>query len=402
MKILLANKFFFLNGGSETVFFQERKFLKGNGESVIDFSMQDERNFPSEFSEYFVPNIDYRQEAGLFGKLRTAGEFIHSREALKRLESLVDQEGPQIAHLHNIYHQLTPSIIPLLKKKKVKVIMTLHDGKMVCPAYLMLNRDKICVLCEGKHFYKPVTTRCQGSISKELLFSAEAYWHKWRRSYDQVDLFLTPSSFLADLVSRYRFSIEKIRVLRNGIDIQACEPSDQDRGYAIYFGRLSREKGVETLLRAHAQTKEHIPLKVVGTGPLEKEWRLRYPDVEFMGYRTGKELREIVGNASFVVVPSEWNENCSMVVLEAMALARPVIGSKIGGIPEQVEHGVTGFLFEMGNVAELCERMLALWSDRELRHSMGLAARRKLEKEYSLRKHLYELLKIYNEVLGNV
>jgi len=400
MKILFANKFFYLNGGSETVFFQERNFLKEQGVEVVDFSMRDERNLPSPFADYFVPHVDYREEKGLPAKLKTAAAFIHSGEALKRLAGLVEKEKPQIAHLHNIYHQLTPSIIPLLKEKGVKVVMTLHDGKLVCPSYLMLNRGKICVICGGRRFYRATTTLCQGSFGKGFLLSAEAYWHKWKRSYEGVDLFITPSRFLADLVGKYRLPREKIRVLRNGIDTTKFSPGGADRGYALYFGRLSHEKGIETLLSAHAKMDDVIPLKVVGTGPMEEELRRRFPSVEFMGYKSGAKLREIVQQSSFVVVPSEWYENCSMVVLEAMAAGKPVIGSRIGGIPEQVEDGVTGFLFNMGDVSGLAEKMGILRDDPDLRLRMGKAAREKLVREYSLERHLNDLLGIYRDLMG--
>jgi len=399
MKILFANKFFYLNGGSETVFFQERNFLKEQGAEVIDFSMQDERNLPSEFSDYFVPHVDYSGERRVTPKLKTAVAFIHSREGLKRLTRLMEKEKPQIAHLHNIYHQLTPSIIPLLKEKGAKVVLTLHDAKLVCPAYLMLNRGKICVQCEGEKFYKAATTRCQGSFGKGVLLAAEAYWHKWRKSYEYVDRFISPSKFLADLVTTYRVPAGRIRVLKNGIDADDFVPGSEDGGYGLYFGRISPEKGVKTLLAAHAAMDSRIPLKIVGSGPLEENLKSCYPDAEFLGYKRGDELRSIVGNASFVVVPSECYENCSMTILEAMALARPVIGSRIGGIPEQVEDGVTGLLFEMGSAAELAEKMDQLWQNRSLRRLMGKAARSKLEREYSLKKHLDGLMRIYRELL---
>jgi len=218
MKILFANKFFYLNGGSETVFFQERNFLKENGVEVIDFSMQDDRNFPSDYSEFFVPKVSFKNQTGFASKLRTAASFVHSREAVKRLASLLDREKPQIAHLHNIYHQLTPSIIPLLKERGVKVILTLHDGKLVCPAYLMLNNGHVCVACKGRRFYKAITTRCQDSLVNTLLLAAESYWHKWKHRYDMMDLFIPPRRFLAGLVSQYSDPEEKILVLRNGID----------------------------------------------------------------------------------------------------------------------------------------------------------------------------------------
>ncbi|OGQ98724.1 MAG: hypothetical protein A2505_02065 [Deltaproteobacteria bacterium RIFOXYD12_FULL_55_16] len=399
MKILLANKFFYLNGGTERVFFQERQFLAGKGIEVADFSMRDPRNVTSPYSEYFVDNINYESAGGIGQKLKTASSFVHSCEAVVKLAELLKKVRPDLAHLHNIYHQLTPSIIPVLKQHRVKVVLTLHDYKLICPSYLALCGEDICLACNGSFFWNPVTRNCQDSRGKGLLLALEAFFHKWQKSYEAVDLFLAPSQFLADLVSR-RVGKDKIRVLRNGIDTIEFQPNYSDRGYALYFGRLSREKGIETLLAAHLSGATDLPLKIVGTGPLLESLKARFSKAEFLGYKSGEELRELVRNAAFVVVPSEWYENCSMVVLEAMAFGKPVIGSRIGGIPEQVEDGRTGFLFTMGKTTELAAKMVLLAENPELRITMGKAARQKVEKEYSLARHNEELLKNYTFLLG--
>jgi glycosyltransferase involved in cell wall biosynthesis len=401
VRVLLANKFFFLNGGSETVFFQERDFLRANGVEVCDLSMQDERNLSSETDSYFVRNVNYRAGRGGVGRLREALSFIHSHEAVRQVEALVAVHRPQIAHLHNIYHQLTPAIIPALKRHGVKVVLTLHDGKLVCPSYLMMSKTGLCTRCEGKHFMGPVFFHCQDSYVKEAMLASEALWHRWRGSYGGVDLFLSPSRFLADLVAQSCGVYDRIRVLRNGIDASLFVPTGRDDGYGLYFGRLSNEKGVATLLSAHAAIGGgDFPFKVVGTGPQEDSLRETYPKAEFLGYKAGAELRALVAAASFVVVPSECYENCSMVVLEAMAMAKPVIGARIGGIPEQVEDGVTGLLFPSGDKEALGQAMACLWSDPPLRTRMGAAARVKLEREYSLEHHCRDLLGIYEELLS--
>ena len=403
MKVLFANKFFYPNGGSETVFFQERDYLLKQGISVIDFSMKHPDNLPSEYSDYFVSTVDYQADKKnrVLGNLGTAINFIHNREAINALEVLIDKEKPDIAHLHNIYHQITPSIIPVLRNAGVRVVLTLHDYKLVCPAYSMINDGAICNKCEGKYFGYATINRCQeGSYFKSFLLSIEGYWHKWMRSYDKVDLFLCPSQFMGDMVSQYRIDRKRIRVLHNGIDVKTYNCSEQDDGYAIYFGRISKEKGVETLLKAHQLLSNRLPLEIVGAGHLMPELRKRYLGVEFTGYKTGEELKELIRRASFVVVPSECYENCSMSVLEAMAYAKPVIGSRIGGIPEQIEDNKTGLLFEMGNVQELADKMMLLAKDKDLRQEMGKAAREKLEGEYSLSAHCAQLMAIYEELLS--
>lgn len=398
MKVLMANKFFFLNGGSETVLFQERESLLSKGVEVVDFSMRSERNKQSAYADYFVDEIDYNT-SGAIGKLKAAVSFVHSCEAVDKISRLVRDTKPDIAHLHNIYHQLTPSIIPALKRAGVKVVLTLHDTKLVCPAYLSLCKGNICDRCHGDSFYNAFVGNCQESRSKGMLLMVEGYFHRLRKSYSGVDRIIAPSRFLADKVSADRNDIAKVEVLRNGIDTEKYSVSYSDDGYMLYLGRLSSEKGVKTLIEAHAAMRSRDRLVVVGGGPLHAELEKKYADrVKFTGYQQGKQLKELLANASCVVVPSEWYENCSMVVLEAMAYGKPVVGSRVGGIPEQVEDGVTGSLFEMGNVKELASKLDELMGDAQLRKRLGRAARQRLEDRYSLKAHNDGLMDIYNEL----
>lgn len=399
MKILFINKFFFLNGGSEVVFFQERNFCNNNGISIMDFSMHDERNFPSIYSDYFIPNIDYKSKIGFFSNISKSIAFIHNKKAIKNLASLLDHEKPDIAHLHNIYHQLTPAIIPFLKEKGIKTILTLHDCKLVCPSYLMLNNNRICDECCGNRFYKAVTNKCQGSFLNGLLLAMESYWHMWRKSYEKVDMFISPSKFLSNLVEKYRIPSDKLHILKNGIDISDFYACDEDKGYILYFGRLSYEKGVETLLQAHSKIADKMPLKIVGTGPLEDMLRMRYSNAEFLGYKSGQELKTLICNSSFVVIPSECHENCSIAILEAMAMSKPVIGSKLGGIPEQIDDFKTGLLFDAGNTVELTRKMIYLADNPDIRKIMGKAARQKVQKEYSLDNHCQQLMRVYQQLM---
>lgn len=398
MKVLIVNKFFHTKGGSERVLFQERQFLLDNGHVVVDFSMQDAVNYPSPYAESFVRQIDYQNTHGFLNKAKQAVKFIHSQEAIKKLKHLIDKERPDIAHLHNIYHQITPSIIPLLKRHGIPVVLTLHDSKLICPGYLMLNKGHICQECSGKYFWKPLTLNCQTSRLQGLLLMLEAYWHLLRASYDGVDLFLAPSQFMADLVSQ-RIPKEKIWIHPNGIDTTISNLTGDDHGYALFVGRISSEKGIETLLKAYELCGRSFPLKIIGIGPDVDNLRSSYPHVEFSGYREGDELYEFIRNAACVVVPSECLENCSMVVLEAMAMSKPVIGSRAGGIPEQIEDGKTGLLFEMGNAPELAEKLGHLMANPKIRIALGKAARQKCERAYAIKKHNQELLLIYINLL---
>ena len=398
MKILFANKFFFLKGGSERVFFQERDFLLEKGHSVVDFSMMDNRNLYSNYTPFFVPNVDYNFRQNVIVKAYIAAKFVHSYHAMQKIREIVCLEKPNIAHLHNIYHQLTPSIIPFLKKNDVKVVLTMHDLKLICPGYLALRGSQICLDCEGWKFWKPFTTNCQNSFTKGLLLSVEACFHQLKKTYEYVDYFLAPSNFVADLVAQ-RIDRRKIIVLHNGIDTREFAPCYDDDDYILYFGRLSREKGVTTLLDAQKKMRCTFPLKIIGSGPYEGQIQEKYPEVHLEGYKTGESLKRLIQNASFVVVPSEYYENCAMAVLEAMACGKPVIGSKIGGIPEQIDDNITGLLFEKGNVSDLAAKMDYLVENIDARKKMGKAARKKIEMEFSQKKHCESLVKIYENLL---
>lgn len=398
-KILFVNKFFYLNGGSERVFFQERDFFIENGFNIIDFSMKNHKNFYSRFTNFFINEVDYNNKKNLKKILSTSLSFIHSKDAVNKIAQIIKQEQPKIAHLHNIYHQITPSIIPILKENKIKVILTLHDGKLCCPSYLMLNRGKPCLKCAGKHFHYPITTNCQQSLSSGILLSFEAYFHAWKKSYEGVDAFIVPSKFLGDIVAP-RIGYNKIHLIRNGIDHTNFIASTTDEKYLLYVGRLSSEKGVETLLKAHSSMNNPVRLVIVGTGPLEDKLRSQAsPCVTFKGYCDGDNLWEIIKKSSCLIVPSECYENAPMTILEGMAFAKPIIASKIGGIPEQVVHGETGILFTPGDTHELRQALDAMMTDTDKRRRMGLNGRLRLENEFSLQNHNQQLLNLYQSIL---
>jgi len=401
MKVLLANKFFFVNGGSEVVFFQERDFLHRSGVQVVDFSMADARNLPSPFESLFVTNRTYKGETSLSRRLKTALDFVHCQEAVSKIGRLLDQEKPSIVHCHNIYHQLTPSIIGAAKRRGIPVVLTAHDYKAVCPTYLCLRNGEICSECIDFGFGRVLSNRCaDGSMGKSALLYAEAVVQRLLGSYEMLDGLFAPSDFLGRLLTKKRFPSERVHVLRNGIDVENISPSASDGQYVLFFGRLSHEKGVKTLLQAYQGIASDLPLVIAGTGPLEQALKVEFPFASFLGHVTGNRLKDVIGGAAIVVVPSEWYENCPMSILEAMAYGRPVVASRIGGIPELVIHGETGFLFDPGDKGMLQEQLALLGRDVGMRRMFGAAARRRVEEHFSLKIHNDSLLKLYSQVLA--
>lgn len=399
MKILLVNKYFYLRGGSERVFFNEAELLRGRGHRVIFFSMAGAPNLPSDRSGCFIEAIDY-ERPGSFGKRLAAGlKIIYSREAAKKIGRLLDRERPEIAHLHNIHHQISPSILPALRDRRVPVVMTLHDYKMVCPAYTLFREGRVCEECRGGRYYRCFLHRCtKRSFPKSLLNAVEMYLHHSVLDlYRLVDVFISPSRFLRDKILEMGFRKEVVYLPYSFSLRDYRPPPGPGDGSVCYFGRLSAEKGLSTLLEAMEGID--APVKIIGEGPaggaLRERAAGRLPSARFLGRRSGEELRSEIAASRLVVVPSRWYENRPSSVLEAFALGKPVIGSRIGGIPELVIDGETGFTFRPGDAADLREKIRALLADPGLGERMGRAGRRYVESDLDPDRYWPKLMEVY-------
>lgn len=406
MKILIVNKFFFMKGGAETFLFKKAKLLKDNGHDVLFFSMEHPDNYNSSSSEYFVSRVDFDEAKTLSQKITIAGRVLYSLEAKRNIERLIKVEKPDIAHLHNIYHQLSPSIFHILKKYDIPIIMTLHDYKLVCPVYTLLDNDgNICERCKGKRYYWCLLKKCnKGLLSRSFLNTLEMYLHqKILHVYDLVDLFISPSIFLKEKFKEMGFNIKVIHI-PNFINANDYVPSfTWDEASIVYFGRLSKEKGLFTLLSAVKGLK--IKCKIIGDGPMkesliQKAKKEELDNVIFLGYKTGEELEEEIRKSAIVILPSEWYENYPYSVLEAFALGKPVVGSRIGGIPELVKDNRTGLTFQPKNPDDLREKILYMFKNSDKIIEMGKNGRRFVEEVYEPQKYYEELIGIYQSLMN--
>jgi len=401
MKIIFANNYYYLRGGSERVFFDEMRILRKNGHYVIPFSRYLPQNI--ENPDYFAPSIDY-ENVSVYKKLFVAFSLIYSPVCGYYFGKLLDRKTPDIVHAHNIYGRLTTSIIVAAKKRNIPVVMTLHDYKLICPSYLMLRKGKICELCKGKKFYFCLLKRChKDSFIASAIYTFETYFNFFTKKYDLVRFFICPSKFLLQKHVEGGISEHKLVYVPNFIRIEEFEPFYNNKGYILFVGRLSQEKGISTLLKAVQNID--IELKVVGDGPLRplcekfvKENNIK--NVSFEGYKSGDELKNLYRNAMFVVFPSECYENAPMSVLESFAYGKPVVGANIGGVPEMVKDGETGFLFTPGDYQELREKIVYLLKHPSLIKSMGQKARQLVEQKYNAERHYENLIKIYNKALA--
>ncbi len=409
MKILQINNFHYLRGGSERYYFEVSNLLKSEGHEVIPFSMRHPKNLPSNYSNYFVSNIDFEKmlaKINLRNALKVISRTIYCSEAKKNLDRLIEAEKPQLVHVQNFHHQLSPSVLYSAKSFNLPVVWTVHDYEAICPNTLFLNNNRICEDCKGNRYYKVISTRCKkGSLSASIMAALTFYIHRAAGIYKLIDCFITPSNFLRNKLIEYGFDKDKVVYIPNFIDIEKTRPSYAHADYFLCLGRLSREKGILTLLKAVGSLKLTAKLKIVGEGPLKGEI-IRYiaangleNSVEMLGYRTGKELEEIIKGAMFIIVPSEWYENFPYVVLEAFAYGKPVIGANIGGIPEQIDDGVSGYLFEPKNAHILAQKIASLISNPNKIIEMGKNARRKAELQYNSKQHYETLTNIYRRLL---
>lgn len=361
MKILLIDVYNYNKGGAETVCFNTGKMLEAHGHKVIYFTLKWADNKPSPYSKYFPESKETRR--GPLKQIKNMVNYFYHFEAAKKIEQLILDEKPEIAHIHLIWGQITPSIFSVLKKYNIPILFTVHDYRIVCPAYTFRNgKGQICEECQGKYFYKCFTNSCcKGSKLMSMVMAAEQYFrNKFFNPAQFIDGFIYVSNFAKNIQEKYMPAVKSTPniILYNFSTsiIQKGKSTPKDK-YFLFFGRLSYEKGLKTLLTAFKDIPE-CKLKVVGTGPKEEELKqfvlkTNMQNVDFLGYKQGKELSDLVYNAYFVVVPSEWYENNPMTIIEAYSVGTPVIGAKIGGIPEIVDDGKTGFQFTSTNVEEL-------------------------------------------------
>jgi len=409
MKILVCNKFYRPVGGPETIVFDTVRELNALGHAAIPFAMAHPDNLESEYSQYFVSNVDYnvRQAKGVRRLIKEAADIVYSAEARRKIEKLIADTQPDIAHAHNIYHQLSPSILSALKRANIPTVLTLHDGKLLCANMLFLKNGEVCEKCAGRKFYHGVINKCvKDSYAGSFLCCVEETLHRWLGMYERnVDLFITPSHFLKrKMVEHGRLNENQVEVLHNYADTKSFTPNYDLGGYGLFVGKIEAFKGVLTLLRACKEIPD-FEIRLAGRGSLHEEGQ-RIADAEgltkvkFLGFQTGSDLNRQLQESRFVVLPAEWYENCPMVILEAFSAGKPVIASKMGGIPELIDHGTDGLLFEAGNAEELASCMRQLAENPELASEMGKRGRAKMEERFSIEVYVQSLLSIYDRVLG--
>lgn len=336
MRILLSNKFYYPRGGDCIYTIDLERMLREAGHEIAIFAMQNPQNLDSEWSRYFPSEVSFSPKKPIqFFKAVTRPIF--SWEVARKFKEILDEFSPEVVHLNNIHTQLSPLIAKIAYERGIRVIWTLHDYKLLCPRYDCIRDGKPCELCIAGDNTPVLSHSCmKGSKFASLIAWLEA--EKWNRKTLEkyTNAFICPSRFMKVKMEQGGFDPGKLHVLRNFIDPRKIEgPLLEKKDHYCYVGRLTEEKGLRTLLEVAA--KLPFTLKVLGTGPLEQVLRAqynKYSQIGFMGHQPWHVIREVLGSARCMVVPSEWYENCPLSVLEAQALGTVVLGANIGGIPE--------------------------------------------------------------------
>ncbi len=399
-KLLSLNTYHYRRGGSDAVFFDHDALFRSAGWDTAVFTMHHPNNEPSPWSAYFADELEFGHTYSIRQKTIMAGKVIYSWEARNKLASLLDCFTPDIAHAHCIYHHLSPSVLSLLHKRGIPTVMTAHDLKLACPAYKMLNKHGICEKCKHGNLSHVILNRCiHNSLITSSLIAVESAIHKAFRLYKRnLNRVITPSRFFQQKLMEWGWPEEKLEYIPNFLNYEQYSPEYKPGKYFLYFGRLAPEKGVDTLIRAAA--KAGVWLQIAGTGPHEQSLKAiadKYnANIDFLGYCSGTNLKELIRKARAVVLPSEWYENAPISILEAYASGKPVIGADIGGIPEMILENKTGYLFSSGNLDQLSECLNNVKNSPDsYLTEMGKFARLYVEQVFSLNRYRDNMIGLY-------
>jgi glycosyltransferase involved in cell wall biosynthesis len=405
MRILYCNKYSYPFSGTEVYLFEVMALMRSRGHEVALSSMSDPRGERTPYDHHFVPHIEFKGNASLWQRAQRAAHVVYSREARRHIRSMIHEFRPDVAHSRNIYHHLSPSILWELKAQNVPVLYHVNDFKLLCPSYNLVSQGEPCEACRGGAFFHALRRRCYPGFGARLTLMAEAYLHHWLGTYRTcVDRFLAPSQFVRDKFVEHGWDAEKFDVLPHfQTAADTIQPPAADAPL-LYFGRLSREKGVDDLLRA----MQHVPglkLIIAGDGPQRTELQnlaqcLRLSNVEFVGHVRGPQLEALIARSRFTVLPSHAYETLGKTILESYAQGRAVVASDMGSRRELVHEGKTGLLYPAGDVRRLADALASLAADPELTERMGRNGWHMIQQGYTPEKHYESLLSLYERIVA--
>lgn len=414
MRILLVNYRYFISGGPEKYMFNIKKVLEDNGHEVIPFSIHSNKNVETEYSKYFVEPIGGR-DATYFDEVKKTPKSIwqmltrsiYSFEVEKAIKKEIKDVKPDIVYIIHFVNKLSPSVITGAKKMGVPVVLRLSDYFLLCPRFDFMHDKKICEECLTKGYRSCIRKRCvKGSLFASAIRVFSMKFHNLINVYRGVSFFVTPSEFLRKKLIANGFNEKRIICIPTFTSSKSKVGEQKLGSYGLYFGRITEEKGVETVIKAYEQLQDY-KLKIMGDDTTEEAAKLKeyvkihhMKNVEFLGFKSGTELEEVIKNARFALIPSLWYDNLPNTALESFQYFKPVIASNIGSLPELVMDGVNGYLFEAGNSEALAKKVKLLDND-EIVLKMGAESRKMLETKFAPQTHYDALMSVFNKMVSS-
>lgn len=404
MRILLVNSHLVPRGGDWTYVRTVQALLETHGHEVLLYGLQIEGSATTlEFGE-LLTEIDFRkahERRSWADVVHVLRRTLYSREANASIERVLSRYRPDIVHLNNIHHFLTPSIVWPIVRRDIPIVWTLHDYTIICPNTTMLSHSQICEACALGRYYPCVLKKCKrASVWASMLAAAEAYLHHWIHSYEKVAMYIAPSRFLLDKCVAHGMDPQRLSHFPNPIERPGSGSHRHSDGTGVYVGRLSEEKGVKTLLRALA----HVPsarCDIIGDGPLRAELEqmagnLGLNNVRFLGRLPSEQVAKRMGECGFLVIPSEWYENCPYAGMEAMMNGKPVVASAIGGLAEIIEHEVSGILCPPGDSRAFADAFSRLVGEPQVSAQMGREAETRARLLFDSEEYYKKLAALYD------
>jgi glycosyltransferase involved in cell wall biosynthesis len=404
MKILVINKFFYQFGGTERYAFALTDLLESYGHETVPFAMAHPDNVISDYSKYFVSPVDLAKPRISWSGLKAAGRVVYSFEAARKLRQLIRDTKPDLAHIQNIYHQLSPSVLKVLKEEKIPTVQTLHDYAYLSPSYGLFDHGAVCERVKPRKYYRAVFHKC---VKNSFMASAlDAFAFRFHATFglDErlVGRLIAPSEFVKNKFAEWGRNVFRMEVLPHFIDATRYEPEYAPGAEVAYVGRLSEEKGIGILLAAMEKIPD-VRLKVIGTGPMEKQLKdfcelAGLKNVRFLGQLRHTEVMEEIGRSRFVVVPSLFYEPFGYLAIEAACMGKAVVASKVGGLPEIVRDSETGVLVPPGDAKALASAIATLAADEPSIRAFGHAGRAMVELRFRPDEYYAKLMEIYESV----
>lgn len=415
MNILLINKSYHTKGGVERHMLDLQRLLEQNGHNVLIFATRDKNTISSQFTKYFPKYRDYSKNASLWSNIISFSSFFVNFEAVKKLKKLIKENKIDIAHIHNIYHHLSPAILKVLKNNNIPVVMTLHDYKLICPNYSLFDfqKNKTCEKCKNGNYFNCYKNSCiQNSRAKSLVATFEMYFQQRFFPYSKlIDVFIAPSNFIKNKFLEFNFPNKNIEQIYNftQIDNDLIGQTDTTKDYFLFFGRLSKEKGLKEFIEILTNLKKDFKFFIAGSGPEESNLKNLVKNLNlenkikflgFFGNDKQNQLNILIKEAQFIVVPSLWYENCSLSILESMAKAKLVLATRTGGNSELIIDNKTGILFDIKNPKEAIDKLTKILYSTKLIKEISNNARGVIKQEFNSDIYYSKIIDIYSNLIN--